>query len=119
MTRQEMFSKAVSGVIAQGGPSRTKEICLYRGPTGRKCGIGHLIEDKDYLKEMDDHEVNGGSDVSNLYGRDVLPSYLGSNLQFLVSLQCLHDGMELDSDLPLFIERCERYAKNNDLKMPT
>jgi hypothetical protein len=114
-----MFSKAVSGVIDQGGPSRFEESCLYRGPNGRKCGIGHLIEDKDYLKEMDDHTVNGGCDVSNLYEREVLPSYLGSNLEFLVSLQCLHDGLELDSDLPLFIERCKRYAKNNDLKMPT
>ena len=57
MTKQETFDIAVRGVILQGGPSvRNTESgrrCVYRGPNGRKCGVGHLISDEYYNPDSD------------------------------------------------------------------
>jgi hypothetical protein len=47
MLTQELFDKAVGGVIAQGGPSiqntEDDRHCMYRAGNLR-CAIGHLIE---------------------------------------------------------------------------
>lgn len=44
-TLQEAFDKAARGVIAQGKPSHNAEFCLYRGPDGLKCAVGHLLDE--------------------------------------------------------------------------
>jgi hypothetical protein len=119
MNRQEMFSKAVSGVIAQGGPSRKDGKCLYRGPNGRKCIVGYLIKDEDYTTEMDNIIDRNGSGVSNLNALKMLPKYLKGHVVFLVELQGLHDMMIFDYNLDEFIAECRLYATANKLKMPT
>lgn len=50
LTHQQIFDKALSGVRQQGGPSRADNggLCAYRGADGRKCGVGHLIDDAHY-----------------------------------------------------------------------
>lgn len=55
MTDQEIFDKSVSGVLAQGGPSVSNSgyYCMYRGPNGRKCAAGHLIDDEHYSPEFE------------------------------------------------------------------
>jgi hypothetical protein len=47
--KQELFEKAVNGLLAQGVPSYdSSRSCMYRGLNGTKCAIGHLIPDELY-----------------------------------------------------------------------
>ena len=62
LTLQEIFDKAVGGVIAQGGGSYCvvagkSTRCMYRGPEGRKCAVGQVMPDTVYREHMDE---NGG-----------------------------------------------------------
>jgi len=62
-TRQEIFDLAWNGLKAQGfGKSRVpgKARCLYRGPDGLKCAIGHCIPDGNYRKKFDRGMELGG-----------------------------------------------------------
>ena len=47
ITRQEAMNTACKGLAAQGWEqsARPDGTCLCRGPHGRKCFIGHLIDD--------------------------------------------------------------------------
>lgn len=54
MTLQEVFDKVAAALMAQDGPSVDDlGMCLYRGPGGRRCAVGHLIEDEDYSKRLE------------------------------------------------------------------
>lgn len=60
MNRQEIFDRSCAGIVAQGGPSVSKNgKCLYRGPNGRKCAAGHLIPDETYSKKMEGNSSFG------------------------------------------------------------
>lgn len=59
MTEQEIFNQVVAGLAGQGfeqskdmRPNPTtgepSQMCLYRGPGGKKCAVGHLITDEEY-----------------------------------------------------------------------
>ena len=51
MTKQEFFNKSVAGVIKQGALSKNfTGHCLYRGPDGLKCAIGHVINDDEVIE---------------------------------------------------------------------
>lgn len=51
---QQAFDKAYLGLKAQGFErSHKNEACLYRGPDGKKCALGHVIPDEHYLPEME------------------------------------------------------------------
>lgn len=57
--KQGYFDKAVAGLKGQGyqraiDPHYGGSRCLYRGPNGTKCAVGHLIPDDVYTEEMDD-----------------------------------------------------------------
>lgn len=55
---QQAFNKAYLGLKAQGFErSHENEACLYRGPDGKKCAIGHVIPDEHYRPEMEDGSV--------------------------------------------------------------
>ena len=66
MTNQELFDKAVTGVLAQGGPSGHRDDdlmywCEYRSFGGRKCLVGHLISDDNYHMSMENYLTTSGS----------------------------------------------------------
>jgi len=48
MNKQQIFDKAYTKIIEQGGPSYvpSQRLCFYRGPDGRKCAVGHFIDDE-------------------------------------------------------------------------
>jgi len=62
--------------------------CLYRGPDGTKCAVGHLIADADYLPVMEGRGVNSDE------VRGVLKSDEDDFLRFLVDVQVSHDGSD-------------------------
>ncbi len=54
-TRQEIFNLAYTGLHGQGWRQSVNAEggCMYRGPVGLKCAIGHCIDDQDYDPEME------------------------------------------------------------------
>lgn len=53
-TKQEIFDLAFNGLRAQGFRQSAEEGgCLYRGPDGLKCAIGHCIADSDYRSHFE------------------------------------------------------------------
>lgn len=102
LTRQEIFDKAVGGVIAQGGASITydgdaynygkfgeKAECQYRTtPTGAKraCTVGQLIADENYTAELE-NEI-----ADSLKIRHAFPDInCVCDEDFLLHLQICHD----------------------------
>ncbi len=86
ITKQEGFNKAVAGLASQGfQQSISGETCLYRGPDGRRCGIGWLIENKDYKsilegRSVDDADVMAAANINDQEDR-----------HFFYRLQKAHD----------------------------
>ncbi len=100
VTAQEVFDVAVEGVILQGGPSIEQEpmagifiegqgfVSKYRSENGRECGIGQLLPD-----ELYDREIEG-------YPIEVLvqetwhfPASLSRHGALLTSIQAVHDNL--------------------------
>lgn len=49
MTNQELFDKVVRAIVKQGrGSINSEGLCVYRGPDGLKCAVGHIIPDELY-----------------------------------------------------------------------
>lgn len=61
MTKQEIFDKAVIGVLSQGGYAVVKndyygnKRCMLRTRTGKKCAFGQLIPNEVYDRGMEDY----------------------------------------------------------------
>ncbi len=92
-TKQEAFNKAYLGIVGQGSASLSPEndddddygSCSYRGGNGTKCGVGWLIDDKDYHSSME------GSSICELQASCTL--YIGDiTLDFLEEIQHAHDS---------------------------
>lgn len=105
LTRQQIFDKAVGGVIAQGGasirfdgaryeygPAGTEASCQYRsGPTDteRSCAVGQLIDDRFYDPNLEGEVVDHGDGI--LFTK-ILPSInLDRDMDFITKLQICHD----------------------------
>ena len=118
VNNQEAFNKAVLGVVAQGGPSMVEphldycSQCAYRAENGRKCAVGHLIEDEDY-----DPYVERKS-VSHLHFRGYLPKLSDVSVELLVELQDSHDSMLADENLDEFIKDAKDIASRYNLTFP-
>ena len=138
-TRQELFDKAVGGVIKQGRASLSGTIgCSYRGESDCACGIGQLLDDDvanffDNLEEDTSigkiikvlsfdkyesaHELNNNKVNVRVHkiihdNKAIIPDFINlENLEFLVEIQSTHD---LISDLPEneFIEEFIKGSKH-------
>lgn len=99
-TMQEAFDVAFRGVISQGAPSMDgMGCCLYRGPNGTKCGVGHLLPDS-----APSSILNGMYEIDDNYSPAAAKAraYLsGLGRDFLFDLQEAHDNASKDED---FIE---------------
>lgn len=91
MNKQELFDKAVGGVIKQGAPSirlsgQPGPICCYRNGEGLKCAIGQIIPDDKYETRFDTEGL-ATSEVLNAIG---IKS--DDDQEFLIDLQECHDN---------------------------
>lgn len=94
MKTKELLRKAITGVINQGCKSDLLEdgdVCAYRGDSGAKCAVGHLIDDEHYNISLE------GSGVNKLGVRTAVESSIGRSLyrdelNYLGRLQCCHDS---------------------------
>jgi len=110
MTKQEMFDKACEGLAAQGwqkSRALNGAACLYRGPYGLKCAVGHIIPDEIYDPKWDAYigsiqEVcEASSDVAAL---------IGSEIEFAREMQRAHDTADEGSMRGRFILLAEKHG---------
>lgn len=62
MSLQEIYDRAVAGLAGQGfepSVSKNGHLCRYRGEDGRKCAAGHVIDDDEYIQEMEGTNIMG------------------------------------------------------------
>jgi len=99
--RQEIFNKAYLGLKSQGfqrsfGSYFVEKIpnvgCLYRGPNGRKCAVGHLIPDEAYSETLEGRRADSLLVVSAM-GFCAVNVIDGAG-DFLTKLQRCHDECE-------------------------
>ena len=122
ITLQEIFDRAVIGVITQGKPSVTKTACgasrcLYRGEAGTKCAVGHLIDDAVYTPDLE------GNECVRTLVMQALEQSLGKlpedSFNLIIQLQLTHDVASTGSDfLPAFIARAREIAADFNLTFP-
>ena len=116
MNEQEMFNKAYTGVIAQGGVAQfSNGKCCYRlikeDGTVLACGVGQLIDDK--TAAMFDGAKDSGIKQIILAGK--VPekyAYFEDHAYFLHELQRVHD---MAYDLAGFKNRMAKLAEKRNL----
>lgn len=120
---QELFTRAVLGVIAQGKPSMGTSTCAYRGAGDTKCAVGFLIED-DFLPP-DLNEDAGLADNEEIWeavlasNPDLAPQLGPEARRMLEKLQNAHDNAALDTPfVATFIRRARKIADEYNLEMP-
>jgi hypothetical protein len=95
------FDKAVGAVVAQGKPSMNKTSCLYRGPGGTKCALGHMLTDEQ-LKEFSIKEGSTPEHWDDDLIRQLLPcEHMATAQNFMMLLQDAHDDAGRN-ELPVF-----------------
>jgi hypothetical protein len=116
MTEQQVFNKAVTGVLGQGEPSITDDessACVYRGPRGLKCAVGFLIKDREYCSQMEEVPV---MDVIGMVPS--LKKRLRDHVSLLDSIQRAHDAASVNYDfLTHFCGRVVNVANKYNLKL--
>lgn len=118
-TAQELFTTAVRGVLAQGEPSFVADRgCVYRGPNGKKCAIGFLLDDETARKG--DEML---SSVNDLWQKGRLTAELNAHRKMLHQLQEAHDNPATDGEtgahfITSFTERARNVAKDFGLEFP-
>lgn len=99
-TEQEIFDIVSTHLLKQDKQSRTRttigdihfvDSCMYRGSEGRKCAIGCLIPDDQYVKAMEGNNMLSPLMYNCLYGQGIDVS---KHLIFLSHLQHIHDRSE-------------------------
>lgn len=109
-TRQQLFDISSVFILKQGQRSIDNAIrgtCMYRGLKGRKCGIGCLIPNRQYLEDM---EALPLSDLFEQFPEQMYKSGLSpKHSTFLNNLQAVHDN-NLVADWPFMLKNfAEQY----------
>ena len=119
ITAQELFDNALHGVLKQGGQSFDKKKgCVYRDPSGRRCGIGHSIPDAEYSSNFEGVPVITMRALCS--SEQPVTRYISTNLLDLAqSLQHAHDRHAAgDSFLYNFEVSMKGVADRYDLQTP-
>ncbi len=99
LTEQQVYNNALFGMRGQNyEPSRLTGACLYRGPRGLKCAIGHSISDDIYCPEMDIGVDDDGLTAIGHFLKEFVFSELCElfqhvSVELLTALQVTHDQL--------------------------
>lgn len=128
LTLQQIFDKAVGGVIRQGRLAR-EGACSYRlgdVPDGPACGVGQLIPNEHYTARMEGCEIRLVLDEDESTVADERPLFYkafdaaGVNYRaaqvrnLLIALQAAHDSSD---DVPDFRFRARQLARERGLDL--
>ncbi len=118
MTNQEVFSTVVKHLYEQGARAVFSETgsCAYRGERGRKCAIGRLIPDDEYVREMEHKSVQ------TIVDEFKVSTLQGVNVDLLFNLQEAHDKIPhwgVSGPTPLMSEELGWIADYYHLDMPS
>lgn len=123
ITAQEIFDKAVGGVIRQGDLSvALSGRCYYRHPNNKlACGVGHLLNDET-AKRLDEIQQEGGSSEIHKVPINLIPAELHPYMELLKEIQKMHDDAGNDHDDPAprliaFVSRMKFVAERFGLGM--
>jgi hypothetical protein len=107
LTRQEIFDKAVGGVIAQGALAMDGTACCYRTDDGKKCAIGQLIDDEFYHRSLEGYGAGSST---------VMKALLRSGVDALdAMISYLQDAHDNSRDIADFKRRARKIAANYGL----
>lgn len=125
MDKQEIFNTVWTELTKQGEPSMgrpidetspVEKVCRYRGDSGLKCAVGHIIDD------YEAGVMEGTSVRANLRTGD-LPERLVPFVDLLAELQDAHDLPAINGDLgpewvAAFHEQARLIASYHKLNIP-
>lgn len=96
--KQVLFDRAVRKLHAQGGKAESNNMCSYRTPNGRACGIGSMLS-KDVIDYLVEWGLNGSS-IVNLVQRESTKTIFApwKDDEFFRRMQCAHDGAMTNDD---------------------
>ncbi len=122
MNKQEVYNKAKAALLAQGCKSVHNNSCMYRSPDGKKCAVGHLIDDEHYSESLEglitdsiqviDALRKSGIDVEVPENYQI--TNLPDDIDFLYELQGAHDGTGSDF-VNEFTARMHKLADKHNL----
>ncbi|ESY35740.1 hypothetical protein NKK48_01415 [Mesorhizobium sp. C386A] len=98
MITQEQFDRVYLGLAAQGWQRSYSDHhmqCMYRGPKNCKCAIGQLIDDDEYIPEMDNFSVG----VFNLDDFQRRGLFMDLAKQEFRDLQSAHDSNDFPREM--------------------
>ncbi len=101
LTKQQAFDLSVNGIRAQGyrrSVAADSPSCMYRGPDGLKCTVGHMIPDELYAPALENSSAYMFNGQNQYAAGPVLPitSLLSGKgvIDVATDLQQLHDAMD-------------------------
>lgn len=118
LDRQAVFNKAVAGLAAQNFELSVKDgesVCLYRGPHGRKCAVGHLIDDVVFREELNTAQATHPGVLEMLRLSGVVVSGDITERAFFRELQRCHDLSAGSADMR---RRLRGFARQQKVQMP-
>lgn len=116
MSIQDMFNTAVAGLASQEFERSVTEnkinaspsSCLYRGPNGLKCAIGHCLKDSEIVYDGDKQEYASATNLN------AAAKYTVSH-NSVRELQMAHDRSRKPADMR---QALIEYAVNYNLVLP-
>jgi hypothetical protein len=111
MTKQEIFDKAILGLMAQGRLGYGENCrCSYTAG----CAIGQLMTDEQRTK-YDEAKCALVENIVRYFPDDELALELAPETEFCVELQFVHDGAD---DLCDFLKKAKQLAMEHNLTFP-
>ena len=94
MQKKKVFKTIATHMLTQKKPSQNRNHCLYRDGYGLSCAIGVLINDDNYRKELESHDITN-TEVSTAVSNSLSSPPLNTKERsFLGALQDIHDYSE-------------------------
>ena len=89
-----LLATAIINTLAQGRVSMADGVCTYRGDSGSKCAIGHLITDEHYQEDELEGSNIGCKPVQEAVEQSIGRKLDRREVRYLSHLQMSHDGCE-------------------------
>ncbi len=122
MDKQDIYNRVKAALLAQGSRSVSDTGCVYRSTDGKRCALGHLIDDEHYSPELEGNGCGSMIVIKALQASGISVSENDSDddvyhdhRDFLRKIQMAHDSAALDF-VPEFTARMAELAREYNLE---